>query len=131
MREHKVLVVDVDCTLAAEKSSNLSYSDLKPIWAVRDRLVALQNEGWKIILHTSRNMRSYDGNLGKINLHTAPILIEWLRTHAIPCDELYFGKPWCGSDGFYIDDRAIRPREFATMTLAEIEALIKRDRQLE
>lgn len=131
MREYKVLVVDVDCTLAAEKNADRDYSELQPISAVRNRLVALKNEGWKIILYTSRNMRSHDGNLGKINLHTAPILIQWLRTHAIPCDELYFGKPWCGHDGFYIDDRAIRPREFATLTLAEIEALIKRDRLLE
>ena len=67
-------------------------------------------------------------NIGRIMRHTAPVLVEWLARQEIPYDELHFGKPWCGHDGFYVDDRAIRPREFVTLDLAEIETLIRKDR---
>jgi capsule biosynthesis phosphatase len=73
-------------------------------------------------------MHTYEGNIGRIMRHTAPVLVEWLARNEIPYDELHFGKPWRGHNGFYVDDRAIRPREFVTLELDEIEALIRRDR---
>ena len=72
-------------------------------------------------------MRTHGGNIGRIMCHTAPVLVDWLARNEIPYDELHFGKPWCGHDGFYVDDRAIRPREFVTLELEEIEAVIRRD----
>ena len=44
--------------------------------------------------------------------------------HDIPFDEIHVGKPWCGTEGFYIDDRAIRPSEFVALSLGEIQTLI-------
>ncbi|EGR0135488.1 capsular biosynthesis protein, partial [Vibrio parahaemolyticus] len=37
------------------------------------------------------------------------------------------GKPWCGHEGFYIDDRAIRPSEFARLNIEEIYELLKEE----
>lgn len=126
--EEKVVVIDVDGTLTSERAPNQSYADLSPQLSVVQRIRGLKEQGYWIVLYTSRNMRTYGGNIGSIMRHTAPVLAEWLERHEIPYDELHFGKPWCGHDGFYVDDRAIRPREFVTLDLKEIEALLRRDR---
>ncbi|MGL5471486.1 MAG: capsular biosynthesis protein, partial [Shewanella sp.] len=84
--------------------------------------------GFSITISTARNMRTYDGNVGKINIHTLPIITEWLAKHQVPYDEILVGKPWCGKEGFYIDDRAVRPSEFATLSLYEINDLLEKER---
>jgi capsule biosynthesis phosphatase len=126
--EEKVVVVDVDGTLAGRRGAGQSYAEVPPVPRVVQRIRSLQKQGYWIILYTSRNMRTHGGNIGRIMRHTAPVLVEWLARHEIPYDELHFGKPWCGNDGFYVDDRAIRPREFVTLELEEIEAIFRRDR---
>lgn len=126
--QEKVVVIDVDGTLADRRGAGQSYADVSAMTGVVQRVRSLKKQGYWIILYTSRNMRTHDGNIGKIMRHTAPVLVEWLARHEIPYDELHFGKPWCGHDGFYVDDRAIRPREFVTLDLEEIEAIFRRDR---
>jgi capsule biosynthesis phosphatase len=128
IKEELVVVVDIDGTLTKERSDGQHYSDVSINEPVRTRLQELRSKGYWIILYTSRNMRSHQGNLGLIIKHTAPVLTDWLARHEVPYDELHFGKPWCGHDGFYVDDRAIRPREFIEMDLAQIAALLQRDR---
>jgi capsule biosynthesis phosphatase len=56
-----------------------------------------------------------------------PVMIEWLRRHDVPYDELHIGKPWCGEDGFYVDDRAVRPSEFLSKSYEELRALVKNE----
>jgi capsule biosynthesis phosphatase len=126
--QEKVIVIDVDGTLADRRGAGQSYADVSALPSVVQKLRSLKKQGYWIILYTSRNMRTHDGNIGRIMRHTAPVLIEWLDRHEIPYDELHFGKPWCGHDGFYVDDRAIRPREFVTLDFQEIETIIRRDR---
>jgi capsule biosynthesis phosphatase len=55
------------------------------------------------------------------------LLVDWLKRHEVPFDEIHVGKPWCGFDGFYVDDKAIRPTEFLSLTYDEIRALIGKD----
>ena len=69
-------------------------------------------------------MRTYAGNLGKINAVTVPGIIEWLDRNDIPYDEIHVGKPWCENSGFYVDDKAIRPDEFKRLTLEQIYELV-------
>jgi capsule biosynthesis phosphatase len=128
IKENKVIVVDVDGTLSLGKEDGASYAAARVSESMKDKLVRLKSEGYWIILFTSRNMRTHDGNIGAIMKHTAPILIDWLAHHEIPYDELHFGKPWCGHDGFYIDDRAVRPREFVENSLEQLNFMIERDR---
>lgn len=128
IKENLVVVIDIDGTLTQEKADGQHYSDVTVNVLVRDKLQDLKSKGYWIILYTSRNMRSHQGNLGLIIKHTAPILTDWLERHEIPYDELHFGKPWCGTDGFYVDDRAIRPREFVELNIAQIAALLQKDR---
>lgn len=126
--QEKVVVIDVDGTLADRREPGQSYAEVSALSSVVQKVRSLKKEGYWIILYTSRNMRTYGGNIGQIMCHTAPVLVEWLARHEIPYDELHFGKPWCGHDGFYVDDRALRPREFVTLDFEEIEAIFRRDR---
>ncbi|ATJ92109.1 capsular biosynthesis protein [Acetobacter tropicalis] len=124
----KVLVVDIDGTLCDIKAQEENYIDVAPEPQIVARLQKMHAEGWRIVLSSSRGMRSNDGNLGQINKIVGPVVLEWLERHNIPFDEIYFGKPWPGKEGFYIDDRSVRPREFIENDLAGVEALIARDR---
>ena len=74
-------------------------------------------------------MRTYNGQLGQINVHTLPNIINWLNKNNVPYDEIIVGKPWCGFDGWYIDDKAIRPSEFLNMSQIEIKELLNKEKQ--
>jgi capsule biosynthesis phosphatase len=124
----KAIVVDVDGTLCPIKQPDERYPDLLPEPRMLARIRALHQEGWRIILHSARGMRTHDGNAGQITKHVAPTLLQWLAEHDIPFDELHLGKPWPGKLGMYVDDRAVRPREFVELSFAELEALMDRDR---
>lgn len=118
----KRLIFDLDETLCS--TINGDYVNSTPIWPVIEKLREYKANGFEIAISTSRNMRTYAGNTGKIAANTLPIILDWLKRHDVPFDEIYVGKPWCGTEGFYIDDRAIRPQELVDLSYAEIMQLI-------
>ncbi|MEC6824969.1 HAD hydrolase family protein [Photobacterium piscicola] len=122
----KKLVIDLDGTLTAANTTD--YRLVSPNQDVINQLIKYQQQGFSITIFTARNMRTYEGNIGKINIHTLPIIVEWLDKHNVPYDEIIVGKPWCGHDGFYIDDRAIRPSEFASLSVDEINNLLDKEK---
>ena len=87
-----------------------------------------RENGARIILYTSRNMNSYNGNLGLINKYTAVVLLEWLDKWKIPYDEIIYGKVWPGHKGFYVDDRTVRPDEFLRSSLEDLERSVQSTR---
>lgn len=121
----KRLVIDLDNTLTIHGSGD--YADREPRAEVVARLRDYHRQGFEIVIHSSRNMRTYQNNTGKITANTVPVMIDWLHAHDIPFDEVWVGKPWCGTDGFYVDDRAIRPDEFARLSYAEVRRLLDLD----
>jgi capsule biosynthesis phosphatase len=122
----KRLIVDLDDTIS--KTENGDYFNSKPIMEMVDKLKEYSSLGFEIVIHSSRNMRTYESNLGKINIHTLPNIIEWLNNNEVPFDEVYVGKPWCGFDGFYIDDKSIRPSEFVKYSYDEIRTLLEQEK---
>ena len=122
--EDSMLIVDVDGTLCGTKSIGQSYDDVLPKQIMLNKLREYQSNGYRILLYTSRNMNTFDNNLGLINKHTAPSLLAWLDKWDVPYDEILFGKPWPGKKGFYIDDRAIRPDEFVRLSETEIQKML-------
>ena len=118
----KRLIFDIDNTLCYTKNGD--YKNADPDIAMIDKLRDYHNQGFTIVLHTSRNMRTYSGNVGEINKNTLPTIIDWLAEHNVPYDEIYVGKPWCGFEGFYVDDKAIRPDEFLNLSYADICKLL-------
>lgn len=121
-------IVDIDGTLCPVKRTNERYEDLIPYSEMVDRLNYYKDNGAKIVLFTSRNMKSYQGNIGMINVHTARILLEWLDKWKIPYDEIIYGKPWPGDCGYYVDDRAVRPKELLQYSLDELKDICDRDK---
>ena len=81
--------------------------------------------GFYVILTTSRNMNTYNANLGLITANTAKQLMNWLDRHGIPYDELHVGKPWPGRGSFYVDDKAVRPAEFLNLSYQEILCIVR------
>ena len=124
----KRLVFDLDNTLTLSSDSGpVNYAEVLPRLDVVEKLRAYKESGFAIIICTARNMRSHQNSVGLINAKTLPIILTWLERHQIPYDEIHVGKPWCGDDGFYIDDKAIRPSEFVRLSYAEITQLLNRE----
>lgn len=119
----KNIVIDIDKTLTL--GDNKDYNQVSPNLQVIDKLKDYKSKGFNIILYTARNMRTYNGNIGKINAKTLPTIFNWLSKHDVPYDEIYVGKPWCGNDGFYVDDKSVRPDEFIKMEYDEIKKIIE------
>jgi len=119
----KRLVFDLDGVLTIDDPDR-SYADREPNLAVIEKLRDYKAQGFEIAIFTARNMRTFGGQIGKINANTLPTVIDWLRRHDVPFDEIHVGKPWCGDEGFYVDDRAVRPSEFVALSLEQIQALI-------
>lgn len=119
----KRIVIDLDETIST-KNEHENYADAQPKNDVIEKLIIYKKRGYSICIFTARNMRRYDGNIGLINVHTLPIITKWLDEHNVPYDEIVVGKPWCGEQGFYVDDRAVRPSEFVSLTETEIANLL-------
>jgi capsule biosynthesis phosphatase len=117
------LIVDVDGTLA-QADAGLPYDQRRPCRDVIARVNDLHSRGVQIVIYSARNMRTYKGNMGLINLHTLPVLVAWLQCHGVRYHEIHMGKPWCGTDGLYVRSNGIRPDQFVSRTLEDIEAIL-------
>lgn len=118
------IVIDLDGTLTIHKEGE--YENATPNELVISKLNVFKSLGYEITIFTSRNMRKFEGNIGLINIHTLPTIIQWLKKNNVPHDEVIIGKPWCGNDGYYVDDRSVRPDEFAKFTLKQISDLVNK-----
>ncbi|MCA8900560.1 MAG: capsular biosynthesis protein [Hyphomonas sp.] len=121
------MILDIDNTLCPAKKSGESYADLMPYADMIELVREYKAKGFYVILYSARNMRTHDGNVGRINADTLKTLLAWLERHDIPHDEIHVGKPWPGKDGFYVDDRTVRPSEFRSMTHEQILDLLARE----
>ncbi len=117
------IIVDLDNTVTVADTT-LPYDEIAPREDVVEQLRIYKAQGFEIVIHTARNMRTFEGNVGKINVNTLPTILAWLQKHNVPHDEVLVGKPWCGHGGFYIDDRAVRPDEFINLSYDEVQKLI-------
>lgn len=128
MYEDLTFVFDVDGTLCPIKKEDERYEDLVPYPEMVEKIREYKRGGAKIVILTSRNMNSFNGNIGLINAKTAKILLAWLDKWEIPYDEIVYGKPWPGHHGFYVDDRTVRPSEFLDKSVEELDEIVERDR---
>ena len=121
-------VFDIDGTLCPLKKKDQKYEDLVPYPDMVEKIKEYKKNGAKIVFYTSRNMNTFDSNIGKINVHTGKIIFAWLDKWQIPYDEVVFGKVWPGHNGFYVDDRTIRPDEFLKYNTEELTNLCTNSR---
>ena len=128
MYENITFIFDIDGTLCPIKKREERYEDLVPYPSMVEKIRYYSKNGARIILFTSRNMNSYQGNIGLINANTAKILLKWLEKWEIPYNEIIYGKPWPGHEGFYVDDRTVRPDELLQYTPDELKMICERSR---
>jgi capsule biosynthesis phosphatase len=120
----KVIVCDIDNTITIEKSDepSIPYAEKYPNYKVIEKLREYKKLGFQIILYSSRRMKTHKSNealaIGEIGETT----LNWLRRFEVPFDGIRFGKPYC-EDGFIVDDKAIRPKEFIELSHDEIKTL--------
>ena len=124
MENKGTLVVDLDGTICPIKKADERYEDLKPYDNIIQKLEEYRKKGFRILIFTARQMRTHEGNIGLINVHTSRMTMDWLDKWNVPYDEIIFGKPWPGKGGFYIDDRAIRPDEFLKYNEDELNKML-------
>ncbi|EKB0064832.1 capsular biosynthesis protein [Escherichia coli] len=121
----KRIIIDLDNTITIHNDEPYGK---KPVnQDVVNKMKMYKELGYTITIFTARNMNTFSGNIGKINVHTMPVIIDWLNRNNIPYDEIIVGKPWCGANGFYVDDKAIRPSEFISLSETEIAELLDKE----
>lgn len=88
---------------------NKDYKKHEPIWSTVKYLHTLKDLNHEIILYTARKMKTFNGNIGKINKEIVEDTLFNLNVFNIPYDEIYFGKP---NADVYIDDKALNFYDF-------------------
>ena len=92
-------------------NKDLEYEDREPILKMIEKIKYYNEKRYYIILHTSRNMNTYNGNIGLMNKYTLPKILKWLDKFTVPYDEIYMGKPW-GRNAIYLDDKSMEISKF-------------------
>ena len=125
---HKKIVIDLDDTISITEHGK--YTESIPNMKVVEKLRQYKDLDYEIVIYSSRNMRTYNSNIGEINVHTLPIVLEFLNRYNIPYDQVVMGKPWAGYGGFYVDDKCIRPSEFMNLSEEEIQNLLSEETRI-
>lgn len=123
---HKTLVIDIDDTITIEEPGT-PYPDKRPHKALISKIQEYKRKGYEIILLSARRMVTCKNDESKVLKKTGAITLEWLKRHEVPFDGLRFGKPYA-NNGFYIDDKTIRPSEFLELAEDEIFDLLGKER---
>ncbi|WP_239816880.1 HAD hydrolase family protein [Campylobacter sp. RM5004] len=66
----KTLIVDLDGTITID--TDYEYENKPVNKEMLKKLIEYKRMGFKIIINTSRNMKTYKGSIGKINVNTLP-----------------------------------------------------------
>ncbi len=111
MNQKDKIIIDLDNTITVDESSD-DYSRKDVNKEILKAINLAKEESINITIFSARNMNSFDKNIEKINSITKPLAIEWLNEKNVHYDEIIFGKPWAGKNGWYVDDRNLSLEEF-------------------
>ncbi|MBR9705281.1 adenylyltransferase/cytidyltransferase family protein [Candidatus Pacearchaeota archaeon] len=104
-KEKPSLLVDIDGTLCPQAKKGEGYDNLEPFQEAIETINKLYNEGFKIILFTSRFMGYNNGDVLKIYREDGHTYIKnQLNSWGLKYHELHMGKP---QSDLIIDDRCI------------------------
>ncbi|MDC1140598.1 glycosyltransferase [Gammaproteobacteria bacterium] len=105
------LIIDLDNTITVDESAS-AYESKKLNPEVAEAMKNAAQLGMSSTIFSSRNMKTLNGDLKKIEEITRPIAENWLKENHIHYLDLILGKPWCGSAGWYVDDKNLSIEEF-------------------
>lgn len=95
---------DLDGTLVTAPEVPGDYSTVLPMQRNIQYARFLKSRGHTIILYTSRLIQTHASNVGAEVKDSGPVTFDTIERFGIPCDEIYFGKPYAD---FYVDDKAV------------------------
>ena len=104
----KTAVFDVDDTILT--TVNRDYANSQPKMEVVEGMRALKEAGWFIHLHTARGMGRSNGDIESVAQDVFDEVEAFCKKFDVPYDAIQVGKPWAC---VYVDDKAMRPAEFA------------------
>lgn len=104
----KRVVFDLDETIC--RHSNRDYTNAAPIAETIERMREMREAmDCEIVIHTSRGMKSCNGDAAKADAQNRAVTEDWLKRHGVPYDTLVFGKPFADA---YIDDKSVSLEEW-------------------
>jgi capsule biosynthesis phosphatase len=99
------ICIDIDGVVCELRRPEQTYADLAPLPGAVEKITALKQAGHYLILCTARHMATCNSNIGLVMARQGKTLLDWLATHDIPYDEIWFGKPHAD---VYLDDNGFR-----------------------
>lgn len=111
------IAIDLDDTILHCKAADEEYGNEKPQARAIEILKRWKAQGHYIIIHTARNARTCEGNLGKILARQGLTTLQWLEDNEVPYDEIWWSKPHAD---IFIDDKGFRhtPGDWQSTELA-------------
>lgn len=103
------IVVDIDDTLCIGTEGK-DYANAVPIVKTIAMVNRYHDAGYHVTIFTARGMHRFSGDAAACDRAFRGMTEAWLDRHGVRYDVLLFGKP---SADLYLDDKAIRPDEFA------------------
>lgn len=143
--ENYRICFDFDNTLITYPDIPGDYSTVRPIQENIDYANFLHKLGCTIIIYTARRMKTHNGNIGSVIADIGETTLNTIKKYKIPCDELYFGKPYAHA---YIDDLAynalddfqfrlgitdnqVQERDFNEVSLKTLEVFEKKSKKID
>ncbi len=100
----KRICFDLDNTLVTYPAVKGDYTTVEPISRTIGYVKFLKKLGHTIIIQTARRMRTHNGDVEAVKKDIGKITEDTIKKYEIPCDELYYGKPYAH---FYVDDLGV------------------------
>lgn len=100
-------VFDLDDTICI--SRNRDYENAIPVSHVIQKMKAMKDDGWEIVIYSSRGQVSCKGDIALIEQKNRKTAENWLKRNNVPYDQLIFGKPIAD---VYVDDKGMSVNDF-------------------
>ena len=79
MNPEDKIIIDLDDTITIDSSSK-EYESKLPNKSIIKTLEKVSRRSIKISVFSARNMRTYEGDIDKINQFTRPVAEKWLNS---------------------------------------------------
>jgi capsule biosynthesis phosphatase len=107
------ICIDLDGVICELRREGETYEELRPVPGAVEKISKLKEAGHVIIIQTARHMKTCSGNVGRVLARQGLVTLQWLERHAVPYDEIHFGKPHAD---LYVDDNAFRFETWDTVS---------------
>jgi capsule biosynthesis phosphatase len=128
----QTFIIDIDDTILTspiKENGKYDYDNSSPINSTIERIRTLKQSEHTIILFTARGMKTFKGNVKKIEAEHKERLLNWLKINDVPYDDIIFGKPW-GANPIYVDNRNLSLHSFVTGNPEFFENIINAENKL-